>query len=144
MELPIHLGGKPRGVSTFTSIVQSYIRTILTNRATRNVFFYLLLNLSFTGVEILYGMWTNSLGLIGDGLHMLFDSSALIGSLVASVIVKWPSNDRFSYGYDRTETLTGFVNSLLLLYAAASIFFESIGRLFEPPEVSTDRLLVRC
>ena len=28
----------------------------------------------FTFVELTYGVWTNSLGLISDGFHMLFDS----------------------------------------------------------------------
>jgi hypothetical protein len=31
------------------------------DRRTRNIFFFLLLNLSFTGVETLYGWWSNSL-----------------------------------------------------------------------------------
>jgi len=79
-------------------IIRNYISKIISNRATRNVFFFLLLNLSFTFVEIMYGIWTNSLGLIGDGVHMLFDSSALIGSLIASVIATWPANKRFTYG----------------------------------------------
>ena len=28
----------------------------------------------FTFVELAYGLWTNCLGLISDGFHMLFDS----------------------------------------------------------------------
>jgi len=84
---------------SLVSTVRNFLRTIISNRATRNVFFFLLLNLTFTWVEITYGIWTNSLGLIGDGIHMLFDSSALIGSLIASVIATWPQNDRFTYGY---------------------------------------------
>ena len=43
----------------------------------------------FTVVEMLYGMWTNSLGLISDGFHMLFDCSALVVGLCAALMVRW-------------------------------------------------------
>ena len=83
---------------SITNLVGSYVRTILNDRHTRNVFFFLVLNLTFAFVEILYGFWSNSLGLIGDGIHMLFDSSALGVGLIMSVVVKWDPNSRFTYG----------------------------------------------
>ncbi len=75
-----------------------FLRSILLNPQTRKIFFFLLLNLTFTVVEALYGVWTNSLGLTSDAVHMLFDSSAIIFSLIASVVAKWKANDRFTYG----------------------------------------------
>ena len=113
--------------SSILSTVKNFIRTIVSNRATRNVFFFLLLNLTFTGVEITYGIWTNSLGLIGDGIHMLFDSSALIGSLIASVIATWPQNDRFTYGlvkpFLKNHTPKKSVTSFLLFFFSFSFPF---------------------
>ncbi|PIO64712.1 cation diffusion facilitator family transporter [Teladorsagia circumcincta] len=53
------------------------LREILANSDSRRIFWFLCVNLSFCGVEFLYGFWTNSLGLISDGFHMLFDCSAL-------------------------------------------------------------------
>ena len=41
----------------------------------------------FTFVELLYGAWTNSLGLISDGFHMLFDCTALVVGLYAALDV---------------------------------------------------------
>lgn len=43
-----------------------YIREIVKNKQSRDIFFFLLLNLSFMVVQMLYGIWTNSLGLISD------------------------------------------------------------------------------
>ena len=37
--------------------------------------------------------------------------------------------------------MTGFVNTLLLVYASLSIFWEAVERLVEPPHVSTESLL---
>jgi Co/Zn/Cd efflux system component len=55
----------------------------------------------FMFVELLYGVWTNSLGLITDACHMLFDCTALFIALYAEVISQWDANQVFSYGYDR-------------------------------------------
>ena len=49
-------------------------------------------------VEFAYGAWTNSLSLISDGFHMLFDCSALAMGLAASVIAQWKPSKQFSYG----------------------------------------------
>ncbi len=37
-------------------------RMIFTDTDTRNLFFFLLVNFSFAIVELVYGIWTNSLG----------------------------------------------------------------------------------
>lgn len=55
----------------------------------------------FTFVELLYGVWTNSLGLISDGFHMLFDCSALVMGLYAAVMSRWKATRIFSYGYGK-------------------------------------------
>ena len=52
----------------------------------------------FTGVELLYGVWTNSLGLISDGFHMLFDCTALVIGLCAALMARWKASRTFSYG----------------------------------------------
>ena len=101
-----------------------------------------MLNLSFAFVELLWGIWSNSLGLISDSFHMFFDCTALLAGLAASVVARWKSNDRFSYGYVRAEVLAAFINALFLLFIAFFILSEAIERLVEPPEVKHERLLI--
>ncbi|KAJ3325553.1 hypothetical protein HDV06_003323 [Boothiomyces sp. JEL0866] len=127
---------------SFQKLVQSYINAILSNPETRNVFFFLLLNMSFTVVEFLYGWWNNSLGLTADAIHMLFDSTAIIFSLIASVITKWDKNRSYTFGFGRVETLTGFINALALVFASGNIIWEAIERLYSPEKLNTDNLLV--
>lgn len=114
---------------------------ILADKTSRNLFSFLLLNLSFAFVELSYGVWSNSLGLISDSFHMFFDCTALLAGLAASVISRWRSNDSFSYGYVRAEVLAGFVNGLFLIFTAFFIFSEGVERALEPPDVHHDRLL---
>ena len=73
---------------------------------------------------------------------MLFDCSALVMGLFAAVISQWKPTRVYSYGFGRVEVLSGFINGLFLVIIALFVFIESIARLFEPPEINTDRLLV--
>ena len=78
--------------------IRDVISRIVSSRDSRNIFYFLCLNLSFTFVEFFYGFWSNSLGLISDGFHMLFDCTALVLGLYAAVASQWKSNKVFSYG----------------------------------------------
>lgn len=83
----------------------------------------------------------NSLGLVSDAGHMLFDSSALVIGLVASYMAEWPANDRYSLGYKRVEVLSGFVNGVFLVFVGLSVAVESVERFREPPEVGDNQLM---
>lgn len=93
-------------------------------------------------VQLAYGVWTNSLGLISDAIHMFFDCLALSVGLFASVMSKWPSNSEYSYGYSRIETVAAYFNGVFLVLISISIVAEAIQRLISPPEMSTHRLLL--
>ncbi|XP_060933803.1 zinc transporter 7 [Limanda limanda] len=121
--------------------LSGWFRSILADKTSRNLFSFLCLNLSFAFVELSYGVWSNSLGLISDSFHMFFDCTALLAGLAASVISRWRCNDNFSYGYVRAEVLAGFVNGLFLIFTAFFIFSEGVERALEPPDVHHDRLL---
>jgi Co/Zn/Cd efflux system component len=48
-------------------LLRTYLKKILANPESRRIFYFLILNLWFMLVQMLYGVWTNSLGLISDG-----------------------------------------------------------------------------
>jgi zinc transporter 5/7 len=57
-----HVSGTP----SFKAL-RVHLKTITANPESRKIFYFLLLNLVYMGVQMLYGVWTNSLGLISDG-----------------------------------------------------------------------------
>ncbi|KAK7492536.1 hypothetical protein BaRGS_00016202 [Batillaria attramentaria] len=122
-------------------VLKNGLRQILEESDSRKIFYFLCINLGFTFVELTYGAWTNSLGLISDGFHMLFDCSALVMGLYAAVMSRWKATRLFPFGYDRVEVLSGFINGLFLVVIAIFVFTEALARLFEPPDVKTERLL---
>uniref|UniRef100_A0A3B3DRD1 Zinc transporter n=1 Tax=Oryzias melastigma TaxID=30732 RepID=A0A3B3DRD1_ORYME len=79
--------------------ISDSLKQILEESDSRQIFYFLCLNLAFTFVELFYGVWTNSLGLISDGFHMLFDCSALVLGLFAALMTRWKATRIFSYGW---------------------------------------------
>ncbi|KAI0788805.1 cation efflux family-domain-containing protein [Abortiporus biennis] len=124
------------------SIAQRYIRSILENPESRKIFYFLVLNMCYMLVQMVYGIWTNSLGLISDAIHMAFDCMAIGIGLIASVMARWEPNEKFTYGYGRIETLSGFSNGIFLILISIFIVFEAIERLLNPPEMNTAQLLL--
>jgi len=131
-----HAHHYPIDITTFS------LQDILANAEARRIFLYLSINFAFMFVEMIYGVWTNSLGLISDAFHMLFDCTALAIGLFASIVSRWSSNDNYTYGYGRVEVLSGFVNGVFLLFIAFSVIMEAISRIYEPPEIHSERLLL--
>ena len=46
------------------------------------------------------------------------------------------------FRFDRVEILSGFINALFLVVISFFVLTAGLGRLFEPPEIHTERLLV--
>ena len=73
---------------------------------------------------------------------MLFDCSALVMGLFAAVVSQWKPTRIYSYGFGRLEILSGFVNGLFLIVISLFVFIEAVERLFEPPEIKSEKLIV--
>ncbi|KAF7430574.1 putative zinc transporter msc2 [Pleurotus ostreatus] len=132
----------PTSRTPTSRLIRSYLKTILSNPESRKIFYFLMLNMCYMLVQMLYGVWTNSLGLISDAIHMAFDCMAIGVGLLASVMATWEPNVRFTYGYGRIETLSGFANGIFLILISIFIVFEAIQRLLDPPEMNTSQLLL--
>ncbi len=72
--------------------LRTFMKSVLEGRDTRRILMFLCLNLTFTFVEAVYGYLTNSLSLISDASHMLFDCTALVIGLYAAYMSKWRQN----------------------------------------------------
>jgi cobalt-zinc-cadmium efflux system protein len=96
----------------------------------------------FFVVELVGGIWTNSLALVGDAGHMLSDVGALGLSLVAlTFALKTPTPEK-TFGYHRLEILAALLNALVLWGIAGFIFYEAYHRLASPPQVKSQAMLV--
>ncbi|GLU11197.1 hypothetical protein SLE2022_279570 [Rubroshorea leprosula] len=122
-------------------LIMKPIRHILSERKSRKIALFLLINTGYMVVEFVAGFMSNSLGLISDACHMLFDCAALAIGLYASYISRFPANSQFNYGRGRFEVLSGYANAVFLVLVGTLIVLESFERILDPQEISTNSLL---
>ena len=106
----------------------------------------LIIALAITAVvmvaELVGAYLTGSLALLTDAAHMLTDTSGLIIALIASILVARPPSARRTWGFQRAEVIAASAQSVLLLAAGVFIAIEAVKRLFEPPVIQDDLLVV--
>lgn len=86
-------------------------------------------------VEVVGGLWTNSLALLADAGHMLADAGSLLLAVLALAQAARPADAVHSYGHRRFPVLAAFANGLLLLVVSAWISVEAVQRLVSPEPV---------
>lgn len=90
---------------------------------------------SYMLVEIIGGLWVNSIALVADGVHMLTDAMALALAWWGFHISQKPANERMTFGYQRVQILTAFINGFTLLLIVGGIVVMAIQRFLEPQEI---------
>lgn len=101
----------------------------------KNLLIVLLMTGTFMVIEVVGGLFTQSLALLADAGHMLTDVAALGLSAFAMWMAARPSTPEKSYGYHRAEILAAVTNAVVLLLLAIWILYEAYRRVFEPPHV---------
>lgn len=90
---------------------------------------------TFLVVEVIGGLWTDSLALLADAAHMATDVGGLFMALVAVRFAERPATPDMTYGFVRTEVLSALVNAVVLLVVTVFVLREAYFRLFAPPEI---------
>lgn len=107
----------------------------------------LVLDTVFLILEAGVGYTVKSLALVADAFHMLNDIISLAVALWAVKVKKLkPADGSYTYGWQRAEILGALINAVFLLALCFTIIIEAIQRFFDPPEISSPKLvlLVGC
>jgi cobalt-zinc-cadmium efflux system protein len=91
--------------------------------------------------EVVGGIFSGSLALLGDAGHMLVDALALGLSLFAMKVARQPATATKTFGYHRFEILAALANGTILVLVSAYIFYQAYQRFLEPPVVKTPLML---
>lgn len=108
---------------------------------TKSLMMVIAITAGYMVVELVVGFYANSLALLGDALHMLTDVSALLLAAFTLWLARRPSNDRYTFGYSRAESIGAMANSMFLLFLTTLVLYSAIGRLREPPHVESTQTL---
>jgi len=100
------------------------------------------LNVLFIVIEIFYGLISNSVALISDAGHNFSDVISLVLALIATILIKKKSTEKFTYGYKKGSILIALINSILLLVALGIIIWEAIHRLINPVQINGKTVII--
>ncbi len=108
-----------------------------TSRAGMRALWVSVLALGATGLaQAAVVLFTGSVALLSDTLHNLGDALTAVPLAVAFWLGRRPRNDRYTYGYGRSEDLAGVVIVLVVAASAVAAGWESARRLLSPQPVS--------
>ena len=99
------------------------------------------LNLVFTIVEVIGGIYTNSIAILSDALHDAGDCLSLGASWYLQNKSQEEANSRFTYGYKRFSVLGALLTGTVLLVGMIVILFRAIPRLANPEPVQATGMI---
>jgi len=86
-------------------------------------------------VEIVVGNYTNSVGLIADGIDSMSDSVISFMVWFGLRISRRQADKKFHFGYYRVETLVSLIVSLIMIAMSIYIFYNAYLRIKNPVEL---------
>jgi cation diffusion facilitator family transporter len=83
-----------------------------------------------TGIKLVVGLWTGSLGILAEAAHSGLDLAAAIITFFAVRVSDRPADESHPYGHGKVENLSALAETLLLLLTCVWIIYEALHRLF--------------
>lgn len=99
---------------------------------TKNLSRAFFLNFAFTIIEIIGGIWTNSVAVLADAVHDLGDSLSLGIAWYLQKLSKRKPDTHYTYGYQRFSLLGASITALVLILGSVLILSETIPRIWNP------------
>jgi cobalt-zinc-cadmium efflux system protein len=96
----------------------------------------LVLNGSFTIIELIGGLLANSLALLSDALHDLTDTVALSLSLYANKKAQQKPTKTKTFGYRRSTIIAALINAIVLIALTFFIFYKAYQKILNPEQVN--------
>src|SRR3989338_9601792 len=112
------------------------------NNVEKSLKIAIILTSVFFVVEIVGGLISGLLSLLGDAWHMFRDVFALLLSLSAINIAKNLPSRTKTFGYHRIEIFAAFVNGILLIGISLWIFWQAYQRFFAPKPIESVTMFI--
>lgn len=99
------------------------------------------LNVSFTIIEFIGGLLTNSTAIMADAVHDLGDSLSIGSAWLLNRLGRKSANHEFTYGYRRLSLFGALINGLVLIGGSVWVLTEALPRLANPVMPVTEGML---
>ena len=95
-----------------------------------------IINIVLSIVEIIGGIVSGSMALIGDALHNTSDAFSILIAVIAFKIGYKKADNKYTFGFKRAEIIGGYTNLILLFVAGVYLAVEGIERLINPQTIN--------
>lgn len=104
----------------------------------------LVLNIAVALAKMIYGYLTNSLSMVSDGFHSLFDGTSNVIGIIGITIASRPPDKIHTYGHEKFETFASLGIAFLLFITCFEILQSALGRFYNPetPDITLLSFLV--
>lgn len=106
-----------------------------------NIKIAFLLNFSFTLLEIVGGILTNSVAILSDAVHDLGDSLSLGLAWFLGNYSEKENNNQYTYGYRRFSLLSALINTVVLIIGSVFVLISAVPRLINPQQPSAKGMI---
>jgi cobalt-zinc-cadmium efflux system protein len=100
------------------------------------------LNLAFTVIEIIGGIWTNSIAILSDAVHDLGDSMSLALAWYFQRLSQRGRTPKDTYGYRRYALLGGLITGGVLVIGLCFVLWNAVHRLLAPAPVNAPGMIL--
>ena len=107
----------------------------------KNISVAFFLNLFFVVVEVIGGLFTNSIAILSDALHDFGDCLSLAVAWAFQKKATQKRNRKYTYGYKRFSLLGSIFLSGVLFVSSVFVLYEAGKRALDPQEVNARGML---
>ena len=111
-------------------------------KSTKNILIAFILNFSFTIIEIVGGIMTNSVAILSDAVHDFGDSLSIGMAYFFEKKSGKTADKNYTYGYARYSIISAFITNLILLIGSIFVIYSAITRFISPQEVDAKGMFI--
>ncbi|MGC9516209.1 MAG: cation diffusion facilitator family transporter [Methanomicrobiales archaeon] len=102
------------------------------------------LNVGVALAKIIYGYLTNSLSMVSDGFHSMFDGISNVIGIIGIVIASRPPDKTHPYGHSKFETFAAIGIAVLLFVTCFELLQSAVEKFLNPstPEITLTSFII--
>lgn len=98
-------------------------------------------NVILSVLKIITGILSGSLSIISEAIHSLSDFFASVLTFFSVVKSSKPADSDHPYGHGKYEDMAGFIEGILIVFAAIFIIFEASRKIILGTDMDTENIL---
>ena len=100
------------------------------------------LNLAFSIIELVGGIFTGSVAIVSDSIHDIGDAVSIGVSYLLERKSKKAPDENYTFGYVRYSVIGGFITVCILLVGSVAVIINAVEKMFNPTEINYDGMII--